>query len=177
VYRCVPITRTFSRSSEMGAIVNLLIKRTARLLLVLALLPAVVLGTVSVEAMLIHDHHGHDLHTHSLPLDEVNNWRNTPEHGHEDHEHDGLPEEPSDDDGDAVVVVLELPDALLRTRGLSAGNVVCPRFTRLPVLVAVAPSLAVSIPCPSAGPGPTAPRLRVGSAVSSILLSNHALLL
>ncbi len=163
------------------AIVNLLIDRTARLMLVLALLPAVVLGTVSVEAMLIHDHHGHDLHAHSLPLDEVNDWRNNPEHGHEDHEHDGLPEEPPDDDGSTVVVVLELPHALLRVRGLSASEPGRPRPgrpARLPLPVAVAPEPVASIPCPTnACPWSAAPNLRAGSMVAGILLTSHALLL
>ncbi len=162
---------------ETGAIVNSLIDRTARLLLVLALLPAVVLGTFSVEAMLIHDHHGHDLHAHSLPLDGVNDWRNAPKHDHEDHDHDRLPEQLPDDDGSTVMIVLELPDALLRVRGLSARDMVSARSVRLPLLVAVAPAPTANTAYTNARPSSAAPDLRAGSMVADILLTNHALLL
>ncbi len=162
---------------ESGAIVKPHIDRTARLLLVIALVPAVVLSTVSVEAMLIHDHHGHDLHVHSLPLDQVNDKRNNPEHSHEDHEHDGLPEESPDNDDSSVVIVLDLPDALLRVRGPSAGNAVSTRSASLPLLVAVAPEPVASTPSPNPSPWSVAPNLRAGSMVAGILLTNHALLL
>lgn len=161
----------------MRAIVKSLIKHTTRSLLVLALLPAVVLGTLGVEALLIHDHHGHDLHAHGLAIDDVNDWRNIPGRSHEHHEHDGLPEETPDDDGSSIVLVLELPDALLKVRGLSAGNVTAAPFARLQPLIAVAPEPTANALCLDTRPGFAAPDLRAGSVIADILLTNHALLL
>ncbi len=157
---------------------SLTIKRTARLLLALTLLPAVVMGKVSVQALLIHDHHGHDLHAHSLALDDVNNWRNSAQHGHDDHEHDGLPEETPDGDGGTVVLIPELPDALLRMRVLSADNVTAARSARSPLLVVASTEPAASAPYLDTSPWTAAPDLRAGgSRVADILLANHALLL
>ncbi len=152
--------------------------RFGRLLVTLAMLPAIVLSPLTAHAILIHDHHGHDTHGHTVTLCNLDDFRENSEHQHENHEHDGLPEEESSaHDSSTVVITLELPDALLRVRGLSAGNVVGTRLALLPLPVAIAPDPAASTPCPNARPWSAAPDLRAGSMVAGILLANHALLL
>ncbi len=147
------------------------------MLLVLALIPAVVLGTVSVEAMLIHDHHGHDLHVHDLPLDGLSDWRHGQEHDHDDRDHDRLPEQLPDDDGTNLVIVLELPDAILRVRGLSTGDVGGTRIARSLPLVAMDAVPTEGTPNWRPRPGSAAPDLRADRTVAGILLTSHALLL
>ncbi len=144
----------------------------------MAFLPAVILGPLSANAILIHDHHGHDLHTHGIAVHEVDDWQTNSEHGHEDHEHDGAPQEDSSaDDGDPVVIVLELPDTLLRVRGLSASHLVGTRLARLPLPVAIAPDPAAIRCCADARPWSGAPHPGSHTMVAGLLLANHALLL
>ena len=156
---------------------TVLVHRATRLLFVLTLVPAVVLGSVGAKAILIHEHHGHDPHEHSLALGEVDDWLANPEHGHEEHDHDGLPDEPPADDSGTVVIVLELPDGLLRVRGQSNGTVCGTRLAPSLARVAVPHDPALSSPFPCACPWSAAPDLRAGSTVAGILLANHALLL
>lgn len=177
LHRRVPIRQAAGCLNETGDIVSLLVQRATGLLFGTAFLPAVILGPLSANAILIHDHHGHDLHTHGIAVHEVDDWSTNPEHGHEDHEHDGVPEEdPSADDSGPVVIVLELPDTLLRVRGLSAGHGVGTRLARLPLAVAIAPDPAAISCCPNA-PWSGAHHPRSRTMVAGILLANHALLL
>ena len=153
---------------------SLLVKRTARSVFVLAMLPAVVLGQVSAEAILIHDHHGQDLHFHTLtlndPTDPLERWRC-------EHEPSRRATDPLNEDCSTIVIVLELPDALPRVRGLSAGTSVAKGFAPSPVPVAATPDPAARHPSLYAHPWFAAPNLHAGSMVAGILLANHALLL
>jgi hypothetical protein len=160
-----------------------LVDRTARLLLVLAILPAVLLGTVSVEAILIHDHHGQDLHFHTItlddPADRLESWHC--EHEPDRHASDPPPNrqasDPPKENCRTIMIVLELPDALPRVRGLSTRTVVTTGSARFLVHAAVSPDSAASGPSLYARSWSAAPDLRAGSGVAGILLTNHALLL
>ncbi len=148
-----------------------------RLLVMLAVMPALVLGPLTVEAILIHDHHGHDIHFHSLKFCELDAWRNNPEHQHEEHEHDGQPVDLPADDGCMIVIVLDLPEALPGVRGMSTTTVVVTGFGPSPSPVAVTADAAANGPPLYTRASSFALRLRAGSTVVGILLSNHALLL
>ncbi len=61
--------------------------RSARLLVALAVLPALILSPLSAEPFLIHNHHGHDLHFHPLSNDYFESRPGSPENLHDEHDH------------------------------------------------------------------------------------------
>ncbi len=143
----------------------------------LAVMPALVVGPLTLEAILIHGHDGHDVHSHSLTLCELDAWRSNPEHQHKEHEHDGQPVDPPADDGCMIVIALDLPKALLGVGRMSTSTVVVSGFRPSPSPVAVNAGAAADGPPLYARASFFAPKLRAGSTVVGILLSNHALLL
>ena len=150
---------------------------TVRLSVVLAMLPGVVLSPLGAEAILIHHHHGHDVHSHSLTFHDLEVWQRNSEHQHEEHKHDGQqPDSPTDDSG-ALLIMVQLPEALLRVRGLSTGNIVVSNPASQPRAIATAADVATSNPSCHERLRLLAPNPRACSAVAGILLSNHALLI
>ncbi len=99
------------------------------------------------------------------------------EHDHDDRDHDRLPEQLPDDDGTNLVIVLELPDAILRVRGPSTGDVGGTRIARSLPLVAMDAVPTEGTPNWRPRPGSAAPDLRADRTVAGILLTSHALLL
>ncbi len=153
---------------------GLSVGRTVRVLVVLAMLPALCL---TQQAFVIHDHHGHDIHSHAITLSELDDWENDPEHRHDEHKHDGQPAVCRAEDSGTVVIVLQLPDAALRLRTMSRTAVVGAASAPplLPIAIfANAPAHRRS----SKEPSDSFPRnLCVDDTVNRILLTNHALLL
>lgn len=150
--------------------------RAERLLLMLAVLPALVFSPLDAEAILIH-YDGHDIHAHTVVGGDLDSWVETPEHEHAAHEHDCQSLDPHEHGGGDVLIVLELPDAVLRARGLGNGGI-------LVAGSAAVPSLSVGIAIPFAVDAPLQLRsssvaftLQPYRTVAGILLSNHALLL
>lgn len=152
-------------------------RRMTRVLVILVVMPALMVGSLTVEAIVIHDHHGHDVHSHSLKLSQLDDLRSDAEHQHEEHEHDGRPVDPPADDGCTIVIVLDLPEALPGVRGMSTSTVVATGFRPSPSPVAVAAAAGANDHPPYTCASSSAPNLRAGSTVLGILLSNHALLL
>ena len=154
--------------------VGLSIGRAVRVLVALAMLPALLL---TQQAFLIHDHHGHDIHCHPIALSELDDWESGPEHRHDDHEQDGRPADPPAEGSSTVVIVIEFPNADLGLRTLSrtmaVGAASAPRLLPIAVL-ADAPAHRHSPNEPSSS---LPPSLRADDTVKSILLTSHALLL
>ncbi len=153
---------------------GLSISRAVRVLVALAMLPALLL---TQQAFLIHDHHGHDIHYHPIALSGLDDWESDPEHQHDEHKHDGQPADVSAEGSSTVVIVLEFPDAALRGRTLLRTAVLGAASTPPPLPVAIlaeAPAHRCSPKEPSAS---FPPNLHADDTVRSILLSNHALLL
>ncbi|UCC28802.1 MAG: hypothetical protein JSU86_11435 [Phycisphaerales bacterium] len=150
---------------------------TVRLLAMLAMLPGVVLSPLGAEAILIHHHHGHDIHSHSLTFNDLDVWQRDAEHRHEEHEHDGQqPDSPTDDSG-TLLIMVQLPEALLRVRGLSTGNVAVSNPTLQPRAIATIVDADTSNPSCYERLRLLAPNPRACGAVAGILLSSHALLI
>ena len=144
----------------------------------LVVLPALVLSPLTAQAILIHDHHGHETHSHTLTFHDLDDWWENPEHQHKEHEHGGQPADPPEDDDDPIVIVFGLPDALMRVRGLSAGTVAVAGPASTPrAITATVDGDTCKNPSLYECLGTRAPNLRAGRIVASILLSNHALLL
>ncbi len=153
--------------------------RVVRSVVAFAAAPVLALSPLCAETILIHDHHGHDVHSHKLVLSELDDWLNNPEHRHEEHEHDDQSPDPPADDGGMIVIVLDLPEALPGVRGMSTSTVVVTGFGPSPSPFAVIPTYVGTANGPPryTRASSFAPRLRADSTVVGILLSNHALLL
>lgn len=150
--------------------------RTQRSLLILAVLPALVFSPLGAEAILIH-YDGHDVHAHAVVGRNLDNWVETAEHEHAARDHDCQSLDPHEHGGGDVLVVLELPDAVLRARGLGSGTAVVANRAAAPLpFVGIAIPFVVDVPlhlrCLS-----VASILQPDRTVAGILLSNHALLL
>ncbi len=147
--------------------------RCVRPLVILAVMPALTLSPLTTEAILIH-YDGHDIHTHAVGMNDRNGWVETEEH-HHSHEHDCQMSDPHEH-GEDFLILLDLPDALLRLRGLGSGSAIDTSMACAPSTGTLAglsldrcPSLSSSafLAFPAHPP----------SAVAGILLTNHALLL
>ncbi len=139
--------------------------RAVRLVVALAAGPGLALSPLSTDTLLIH-YDGHDIHTHWLGLDDVDSWVETPEHEHSAHE----------GGNNDFVIVLDLPDAVLRARG--AGSVVIVARSAVGPwrwVTAVAPDPEVA--SPHRRSLFRAFTLRPKRAVAGLLLTSHALLL
>ncbi len=150
--------------------------RAERLLLMLAVLPALVFSPLGAEAILIH-YDGHEVHAHTVVGRDIDNWVEAAEREHTAHQHDCLSFDPHEHGGGDVLIVLELPDAALRARGLGSGAALVASSAAVPPLsVGIAVPLAVdaSLHVRSSSVASTSQPSR---SVVGILLSNHALLL
>ena len=150
---------------------------TVRLSVVLAMLPGVVLSPLGAEAILIHHHHGHDVHSHSLTFHDLDVWQRDWDHRHEEHEHDGQQADLPTDDSGTLLIMVQLPEAMLRVRGLSTGNVPVSNPASQPPAIATTVDPDTSNPSCHERLRLLAPNPRACSAVAGILLSNHALLI
>ncbi len=150
--------------------------RTQRSLLILAVLPALVFSPLGAEAILIH-YDGHDIHAHAVVGRDIDNWVEGPEHEHAAHDHDCQLLDPHEHGGGDVLVVLELPDAVLRSRGLGSATAVVTSRAAAPLpFVGIAIPSVVDVPLHLRSSS-VASLLQPDGTVAGILLSNHALLL
>ena len=152
--------------------VTLFGRRRAAFLVVFMLL----VGSFAPQAILIHDHHGHETHVHTLTVHDLDQWRENSEHHHAEHEHDDRPADPTQDEDPSIVIVLDLPVALPRVQGVSSGVAVSNIAPALTVLATDAS--ATSDGRPPTGIQTSCARLWLArSLVADILLAGHALLL
>ena len=152
-------------------------KHCGRLLATLVVLPALVLSPLTAQAILIHDHHGHDTHGHTVTLCDLDDLRENSEHQHEEHDHDGLPVDPAEDEGTPILIVLDLPEALPGTRTISGGAAVATGIGAVLRTLAIN-SRAVEDGRPLVESQQTSADIpRAHGLVTGILLTNHALLL
>jgi hypothetical protein len=153
------------------------VRPIGHLLATLAAAPALILSPLTAQAIVIHNHHGHETHAHTLTYHDLDDCRENPEHQHEEHEHDRKPTDPAEDESGSILVLLGLPPALARARGLAIGAVVSTG------MAATARALTVSNNTGEDGRslvesrGSPAPPGRAHRLVASILLTSHALLL
>ena len=140
-----------------------------------ALVPVLLVSSVTTQAILIHSHHGHETHGHTLAIQDLDEWREKSEHQHEEHEHSDQPTDPTEDKDSSIVIVLDLPVALARALGLSAGVVVS---NAAPATTSLAIHTAASDDHPRIE-SRTSPAClwHARSLVADILLTSHALLL
>jgi hypothetical protein len=150
--------------------------RAERLLLMLASLPALVFSPLGAEAIVIH-YDGHDVHAHTVVGRDLDSWVEAAEHEHAAHEHDCQSLDPHEHGAGDILIVLELPDAVLRARGLGSGVVLAASSAAVPPLsVGIAIPFAVDVPL-HVRSSSLAFTLKPYRTVAGILLSNHALLL
>ena len=149
--------------------------RAVRLAIVLAAAPVLALSSLSTEAILVH-YDGYDIHTHTAAFNDLDGWVETAKHQHASHEHDCQLHDPHEH-GDDFLIVLDLPDAFLRGRGLPTGITSVAASSLLPRTIAATPTTDTVNPPTYERIWSGAPNLRAGNKVTGILLSNHALLL
>lgn len=151
--------------------------RIGRMTATLTVLPALLLSPLTTQAILIHDHHGHETHAHAIRVHELDELVGNPEQRHEEHEHDTSAVGDPKDDGSSVVILLDLPDGLARSRVASGGGtlVSVPSVT-FPTNTLVIAAHPLDRPS-GVGVCQTAPPLRAGGSLEGILLTSHALLL
>ncbi len=152
-------------------------QRIGRLLTTLAALPALALSPLTAQAILIHDHHGHETHAHTLTVHDLDDWREDREHQHEEHDHDGQPAHPSEDEGESILIVLDLPEALPGGRLLSNGATFIAGAAAAPSTYAIAIATPHGQRASVGGSSLLAHPVRTCGSLRSILLTNHALLL
>ncbi len=159
------------------------IARVGRLAGALCVLPALVLSPLTAQAILIHDHHGHDTHSHTLSIHELDNLQGDPEHQHDEHEHehehehDGPAVDPADVEGSSLVILLDLPEGLAHGRGASTSGTAVAGSPSAPSTNAVAIVTQQPDRSYAARPSSTAPPVRARGSLEGILLTSHALLL
>ncbi len=148
--------------------------RALRVLITLGFAPVLVLSPLTANAVLIH-YDGHDVHAHTVAFSGIGNGVEIPDHPHASHGLDCHVHHPHEHDGSTFLIVLHLPDAVRRMRGLGSGVFVAASSTVAPSPVAVADALQGTVICGC--PTSLASALRPDRTVVGILLSNHALLL
>jgi len=141
--------------------------------------PAFLLSPRTAQAILIHDHFGHELHTHTLPLQDLEAWRDGTANGHEEHRQGGRSGDPleGEDEGVSILLVLELPHAF--PQGGVSSNRAGVITDSTSTLWASSPALAAS---PTSWCGKPArlllaPAVRAHDVLLGLLLTSHALLL
>ncbi len=147
-----------------------------RRLVTCALVPVLLVSSVTTQAILIHDHHGHEIHGHALTIHDLDEWRENSERHHEEHEHGDPPANPSDDEDQSIWIVLDLPVALPGVHGLSRGVVVTSTAPATTML-ALDNTAASGRRSPYESGSSCAHVQRARSLVAGILLTSHALLL
>ncbi len=150
------------------------IRRVGRVAAALGVIPALVLSPLAAKAFLIHDHHGHDTHSHAISVHELDDVQHNTEHQHEEHEHSGSAPGYADGESSTLVILLGIPDGLVRGR-ISSGVI---------AEVAGSPSTnTVAFDTPPPDRSFTAPSLSLAQSLracgrlKSILLTSNALLL
>ena len=153
------------------------IKRVGRFSATLSVLPALVLNPITAQAILIHDHHGHDTHSHAVGVHELYEIQRNTEHQHEEREHDGPGVDSAGSEGSSLVILLDLPEGLTRGRVSSSSTAArAGNPTAAPTNV-VAFVTHQSNRADAAPPSSIAPPARTRSLLESILLTSHAILL
>jgi len=153
------------------------ISRAGRLAAMLAVVPALLLNSLTAQAILIHDHHGHDTHSHAISVHELDELKRNPEHQHEEHEHDAPAADLADAEGSALVIVLDLPEGLARSRVFSSSGTAVSGRPLAPSTNVVALVTQQSDRSCTARPSSSAPTVRACDLLEGILLTSHALLL
>ena len=143
----------------------------------LSVLPALVLSPLSAQAILIHDHHGHETHAHAISVYELDELEGNPEHQHEEHEHDSPAVDCSEGEDSSLVIVLDLPEGLARTRAAANNSTTATGapIASPPTPVAIVTKQSDHAYAPKLSG--LAPPLRAHSALEGILLTSRALLL
>ena len=148
--------------------------RIVRLAVTLAVAPVLILGSLSVETMLIH-YDGHDIHTHAVASNIVERWREAAAHEHASHDHDCQAHDPHDH-GDEFFIVVDLPVAVVKGRGSGISSLVLAGATATPCSPVTPMATVENVPLHGSFLG-HAPDLRRARSVARILQTNHALLL
>ena len=153
------------------------ITRVGRLAATLTVVPALVLNSLTAQAFLIHDHHGHATPSHAISVHELDELERNPEHQHEEHEHDAPAVDLADAEGSALVIVLDLPEGLARSRVLSSIGTTVAGRRPAPSTNVVAIVTQQSDRSYTTRPSSIAPPVRARGLLEGILLTSHALLL
>lgn len=163
--------------------------RTTRLVLTILMLPVMMFGP---RAFLIHDHQGHDIHSHTLTTCEMGMWSRESEHvhsehlhnehqhredHHSEHQHGNSPGYNLQNDDELFTIVMGLPEALIVLRGSVTFNIVIAGHTS-----SIATNIAMPVVTEHGSTLSTlgtsfAPSLRAGNRITQILLTNHTLLI
>lgn len=151
------------------------VTRFARRLGSCALVPVLLVSSVTTQAILIHNHHGHETHVHTGTVQDFNEWHGNSEHQHEDHEHNDRPANPTPDDDQSILIVLDLPLVLPRALGLSSGLAVSNTASATTIL-AIDTTASDGRPRIESRTSPAC-LWHARSLVADILLTSHALLL
>ena len=153
------------------------IRRVGRVAATVTVLPALVLSPLTAQAILIHDHHGHETHAHAISVHELDELEGNSEHRHEEHEHDAPAVDSAESEGASLVIVLDLPEGLARTRVAADNSTTSTGAPIAPSPNAVAIVNKQSDHAYAPNPSGLAPPLRAHSALAGILLTSRALLL
>ena len=141
-----------------------------------ALVPVLLVSSVTSQAILIHNHYGHETHVHAVAAHDLDAWQENSEHQHEEHEHDDRPADSAPDEDQSILIVLDLPVALPRAMGLSCGLAVSNTAPASKILAI--DTTAAANGRPRIDSRTSSARLwRARSLVADILLTSHALLL
>jgi len=143
------------------------LRRAARLLAAISLLPVLVLGPLGPGIIVIHDHHEEDLHAHKVQLE--SRGPSTPSYGHDHPAGTAV--------GDGAQFVLAIPDLpRIGTQVQASGSQA--KLALPPVLLASASSQDTSPPTVSLGAEqPLMGVLRAHDKVAGLLLAGHSLLI
>ena len=152
-------------------------KHCGRLMVTLIVLPALVLSPLTAQALLIHDHHGHDTHGHTVTLCDLDDFRESSEHQHQKHDHDGLPVDPAEDEDASILIVLDIPEALPGARTFSADAAVAAGIGAALRTLTINSCMVDDGRPPVESQQTSANIPRAHGLITSILLTNHALLL
>ena len=136
-----------------------------------ALVPVLLVSSVTTQAILIHNHHGHETHVHAVTVNDLDEWRENSEHQHEEHEHNDRPTDHTPEEDQSILIVLDLPVALPHSFGLTVS-------ATAPATTILAKDTAALDGRPRTTTRTSRARpWRARSLVADILLTNHALLL
>ena len=141
-----------------------------------ALVPVLLVSSVTTQAILIHNHHGHETHVHTGTVQDLDEWQGNSEHQHEGHEHNDRPTNPTPDDDQSILIVLDLPLVLPRALGLSSGLAVSNTAPASTILAIDTTAASDDHPRIESRTSPAC-LWHARSLVADILLTSHALLL
>ncbi len=153
------------------------VRRVGRAAATLIVLPALVLSPLTAQAILIHDHHGHDTHGHTVTLCDLEDVRENSEHKHEEHEHDRLPANPAEEEDTVIVIMLDSPEALPGARTSSGGAAVATGIGAAVRTLSISSCVTADVRPPLESQTTVACIPRAHGLVTGLLLTSHALLL